>query len=103
MSVTRSQTFPPGFLFKGDFLSVAEAREYERTFAAMSFSVFSMRGHALRRQVRAFGMGFGMNFRSLRPAEPKPPFLLRLRDRAAPAPPTKAEKIEARARDECHL
>src|SRR4029079_8107817 len=83
MSVTRSQTFPPGFLFKGDFLSVAEAREYERTFAAMSFSVFSMRGHALRRQVRAFGMGFGMNFRSLRPAEPKPPFLLRVGARAA--------------------
>lgn len=78
-----SEHLPPGFLFKPDFLSAAEADEYLRTFAAMPFAIFSMRGHTLRRQVRAFGMGFGMNFRSLHPAEPMPPFLLRLRDRAA--------------------
>jgi alkylated DNA repair protein (DNA oxidative demethylase) len=82
MPDTPSESLPPGFFFKNDFLTDAEVNVYEHAFAAMSFATFSMRGHRLRRQVRAFGMGFGMNFRSLHPAEPMPPFLLRLRDRA---------------------
>lgn len=88
------ESYPSGFLFRPDFLSAAEADEYGRALAAMPFANFSMRGHTLRRQIRAFGMGFGTNFQSLHPAEPMPPFLLRLRDRAARVLRTTGDKFE---------
>lgn len=73
---------PRGFLLVESFLSSSEACGYVREFDTLPFSSFSMRGHALRRQILAFGVGFGTNFRSLEPADPMPPILLKLRNRA---------------------
>ena len=65
-----------------DFLSAEEEERYLCFLAALPFATVSMRGRQVRRQILAFGLGFGTNFQSVVAAAPIPPELHELRQRA---------------------
>ena len=74
---------PRGFLLGVEFLSLAEEARYLDLMAALPFETVSMRGRQVRRQILAFGVGFGTNFQSTVSAAPIPRELHALRRRAA--------------------
>jgi alkylated DNA repair protein (DNA oxidative demethylase) len=73
---------PHGFVLEIDFLSMEEERRYLTRISALSFQTVSMRGRQVRRQILAFGVGFGANFQSTVNAPPIPRHLHALRRRA---------------------
>lgn len=73
---------PRGFLLGVEFLSLEEEEGYLDLFAKVAFETVSMRGREVRRQLLAYGVGFGTNFQSTTLAAPIPPELQELRRRA---------------------
>ncbi|MEO6322990.1 MAG: alpha-ketoglutarate-dependent dioxygenase AlkB [Thermoanaerobaculia bacterium] len=80
MSTTRK---PPGFFLTPDFISAKTESKYLAYLDSLVFQPTEMRGWALRRQILAFGTGFGTNFQSTVAAPLLPRRLYALRTRAA--------------------
>jgi alkylated DNA repair dioxygenase AlkB len=71
---------PSGFRYERDFLDRADEAALLEQIETIEFSTFAMRGVVARRRVAFFGRSYDAGGAAVRPI---PPFLLRLRDRAA--------------------
>ena len=69
---------PPGFLYRGDFITESEEATLLDRIATITFSAFEMRGVVAKRRVAFFGQSYDKG-----EAQPLPPFLFSLRERLA--------------------
>lgn len=74
---------PEGFRYAPDLVSPAEEAGLVRRLEALPFVGFDFHGFVGNRRVVSFGWRYDFDQAALRPADPVPPFLLPLRDRAA--------------------
>lgn len=74
---------PAGFRYAPDFVEAAEETRLVAAFADLPFKEFEFRGFLGKRRVVSFGLRYDFNGGGLRKAEPMPPFLEPLRERAA--------------------
>ena len=76
-------TFPAGFKYQPDFLSLDEERELLERFGDLPFEPFQFGNYVGNRRVVSFGWRYDFVTRGLHQAAEMPAFLLPLRDRAA--------------------
>jgi alkylated DNA repair dioxygenase AlkB len=74
---------PPGFVYRADFVAPDEEQALIGRLAALPFEPFQFRGFEGRRRVVSFGWRYDFNGPGLVQADPMPPWLLPVRDRAA--------------------
>jgi alkylated DNA repair protein (DNA oxidative demethylase) len=74
---------PEGLVYRPEFVSREEETDLLAWLDALDFHEVVMRGQVARRRVRHYGYDYGYESWSLVPAEPIPPELEPLRDRAA--------------------
>jgi alkylated DNA repair dioxygenase AlkB len=74
---------PAGFRTAPDFIGAAEEARLVAAFADLPFMEFEFQGFLGKRRVVSFGTRYDFNGGGLKTAEPMPPFLLPLRERAA--------------------
>ena len=74
---------PPGFVYRADFVTPDEEQALIGRLAALPFEPFQFRGYEGRRRVVSFGWRYDFNGPGLVQADPMPPWLLPVRDRAA--------------------
>jgi alkylated DNA repair dioxygenase AlkB len=74
---------PAGFRYVPDFIGAAEETRLVGAFAELPFKEFEFHGFLGKRRVVSFGTRYDFNGGGLKPAEPMPPYLLPLRERAA--------------------
>ncbi len=74
---------PAGFRCAPDFIGVAEEARVVDAFADLPFKEFEFQGFLGKRRVASFGTRYDFNGGGLQKAEPMPPYLLPLRERAA--------------------
>jgi len=74
---------PAGFRTAPDFIGAAEEARLVGAFADLPFQEFEFHGFLGKRRVVSFGPRYDFNGGGLKQAEPMPPFLLPLRQRAA--------------------
>jgi alkylated DNA repair dioxygenase AlkB len=74
---------PAGFRYAADVIGGAEEARLVDAFADLPFKEFEFHGFLGKRRVVSFGFRYDFNGGGLKEAEPMPPFLLPLRDRAA--------------------
>jgi len=74
---------PDGFRYAPDFVGAADETQIVAKFADLPFKEFEFHGFLGKRRVVSFGTRYDFNDRGLKKAEPMPPFLLPLRERAA--------------------
>ena len=74
---------PAGFRYAPDVIAAAEEERLIEAFADLPFKEFEFHGYLGKRRVVSFGTRYDFNGGGLKPAEPMPPFLLPLRERAA--------------------
>ena len=77
------QPMPPGFRYAPDLIDDAEETRLTAAFADLPFKEFEFHGFLGKRRVVSFGFRYDFNGGGLMEAEPMPPFLLPVRDRAA--------------------
>src|SRR4051812_13165480 len=76
-------TLPDGFAYRPDLITPDEEAALVANLADLPFKPFEFRGYLGKRRVAYFGWRYDFNVQTLGPAEPIPPFLLPLRQRAA--------------------
>jgi hypothetical protein len=76
-------SMPAGFRYALDFIGAAEETRLVGAFADLPFKEFEFQGFLGKRRVVSFGLRYDFNGGGLKSAEPMPPFLLPLRERAA--------------------
>ncbi len=74
---------PPGFLYRAEMLTTAEAADLVPHVRAFDFAAVEMRGHVARRRTVHFGWVYGYESWRIEPGPPIPDVLLLLRARAA--------------------
>jgi alkylated DNA repair dioxygenase AlkB len=74
---------PKGFAYERDFISADEESDLARQFAGLPFKPFEFRGVLANRHVIYFGLRYDFAKGAIGEAEPIPPWLIPLRDRAA--------------------
>jgi hypothetical protein len=74
---------PAGFRYAPDTIGAAEETRLVGALAGLPFKEFEFHGFLGKRRVVSFGFRYDFNGGSLKTAEPMPPFLLALRERAA--------------------
>jgi alkylated DNA repair dioxygenase AlkB len=74
---------PAGFRYAPDSIDAFEETHLVAAFADLPFKEFEFHGFLGKRRVVSFGFRYDFNGGGLREAEPMPPFLLPLRERAA--------------------
>lgn len=74
---------PDGMRYAPALLSANEEQALLAAMAPLPFRAFEFRGYEGRRRVVSFGWRYDFRNRSVEAAEPLPPFLERLRERAA--------------------
>jgi len=74
---------PAGFRYAPDFIDAAAETRLVEAFADLPFKEFEFHGFLGKRRVVSFGTRYDFNGGGLKEAEPMPPFLLPLRERAA--------------------
>jgi alkylated DNA repair protein (DNA oxidative demethylase) len=74
---------PVGLHYHPDVLSEAEERQLIENIAQIDFRKVRMHGQVARRTVRHFGLTYGYESWDLAPADPIPPYLAPVRERAA--------------------
>ena len=74
---------PAGFRYAPDLIDAAAETRLVAAFADLPFKEFEFHGFLGKRRVVSFGTRYDFNGGGLKPAEPMPPFLLPLRERAA--------------------
>jgi alkylated DNA repair dioxygenase AlkB len=78
-----SPSMPAGFRYAPDMITAAAEARLIEAFAGLPFKEFEFHGFLGKRRVVSFGFRYDFNGGGLQQAEPLPPFLLPLRDRAA--------------------
>lgn len=76
-------SMPAGFRYAPDLIDAIEEARLVTAFADLPFKEFEFQGFLGKRRVVSFGTRYDFNGGGLRKAEPMPPFLERLRERAA--------------------
>jgi alkylated DNA repair dioxygenase AlkB len=76
-------SMPVGFRYAPELIDAAEETRLVAAFADLPFKEFEFRGFLGKRRVVSFGYRYDFNGGGLKAAEPIPPFLLPLRERAA--------------------
>lgn len=76
-------SMPAGFRYAADVVGAAEEARLVAAFADLPFKEFEFHGFLGKRRVVSFGHRYDFNGGGLKAAEPIPPFLLPLRERAA--------------------
>ena len=74
---------PEGFRYEPNFLTPEHQRELVRQIEVLAFENFQFHGFVGNRRVVSFGWRYDFNDSRLQEAEPMPPFLLPVRERAA--------------------
>ena len=74
---------PPGFAYWPELISPEEEHALVAHLTGLPFERFQFRGYEGRRRVVSFGWRYDFNGQGLVAADPIPPWLLPLRDRAA--------------------
>src|SRR5580698_3009165 len=74
---------PDGFRYASDVIDAAEEARLVDAFAELPFKEFEFHGFLGKRRVVSFGLRYDFNGGGLKAAEPMPPFLLPVRERAA--------------------
>lgn len=74
---------PDGLRYRPDFMTGEEEHELVRELARLPFRAFEFHGFLGKRRVVSFGWRYVFDGSGLEKAEPMPPFLLPLRERAA--------------------
>src|SRR5580704_9442859 len=74
---------PEGFRYAPDAIGAAEETRLVDAFADLPFKEFEFHGFLGKRRVVSFGLRYDFNGGGLKTADPMPPFLLPLRERAA--------------------
>jgi alkylated DNA repair dioxygenase AlkB len=77
------QPMPPGFRYAPDLIDDAEETRLTAAFADLPFKEFEFHGFLGKRRVVSFGFRYDFNGGGLTEAQPMPPFLLPVRERAA--------------------
>jgi alkylated DNA repair dioxygenase AlkB len=77
------QPMPAGFRYAPDVIDAAAETRLVGAFADLAFKEFEFHGFMGKRRVVSFGHRYDFNGGGLKAAEPMPPFLLPLRERAA--------------------
>jgi DNA oxidative demethylase len=83
LSLFGDRDLPPGFHYRGDFVSEAEERDLLGEFGRLEFSQVEMRGVVARRRTVHYGFTYRYDTRAGDPGEPIPGFLLPVRTRIA--------------------
>jgi alkylated DNA repair dioxygenase AlkB len=76
-------SMPAGFRYAPDAIGAAEETRLVDALADLPFKEFEFQGFLGKRRVVSFGLRYDFNGGGLKTAEPMPPFLLALRERAA--------------------
>ena len=76
-------SMPAGFRYAPDLIGAAEEAKLAGAFADLPFKEFEFHGFLGKRRVVSFGTRYDFNNGGLKSAEPMPPFLLALCERAA--------------------
>jgi alkylated DNA repair dioxygenase AlkB len=76
-------SLPAGFEYRPEFVTLSEERDLVRQLEPMPFESFQFHGFLGKRRVVSFGWRYDFNDSELRKVDDMPPFLLRLRERAA--------------------
>lgn len=80
----RPEELPEGFLYRNDFLSVAEESELLRVFRSLDFAAYDYHGYLAKRRVARYGVNYDINTREPSAAsQPIPDSLRNVRERAA--------------------
>jgi alkylated DNA repair dioxygenase AlkB len=74
---------PAGFVHRAEAITRAEEAELLAWLATLAFEPFQFRGYEGRRRVVSFGWRYDFSHSGLSEAEPAPPQLARVRERAA--------------------
>lgn len=85
---------PAGFRYAPDVIDTAEEARLVDAFADLPFKEFEFHGFLGKRRVVSFGFRYDFNGGGLKEAEPMPPFLLPLRDRAGAFAGLPAERLQ---------
>ena len=83
LALFQPQSMPAGFRCAPDLIDAAEEARLVAAFADLPFKEFAFHGFLGKRRVVSFGLRYDFNGGGLTEAEPMPPFLLPLRERAA--------------------
>lgn len=83
LALFQPQAMPAGFRYAPDLIDAAEEARLAAAFADLPFKEFEFHGFLGKRRVVSFGFRYDFNGGGLMEAEPMPPFLLPVRDRAA--------------------
>jgi DNA oxidative demethylase len=78
----QARVVPEGLTYRDDFLAADEECRLLRVIEGLEFGEFVMRGQAARRTVRSFGWRYEFGQRVMLPADPLPPSLTFVRERA---------------------
>jgi alkylated DNA repair dioxygenase AlkB len=87
------QKLPPGFSYASDFLTENEERELLELFATLPFANFDFNGYIARRRIVEYGLEYDFGTHKTSSAQPIPPYLLWVRDRAANFAGLRADEI----------
>ncbi len=80
----RPEELPEGFLYRDEFLSVAEESDLLRIFRGLDFAAYDYHGYLAKRRIVRYGVNYDINTREPNAtAQPIPDFLLNVRERAA--------------------
>jgi alkylated DNA repair dioxygenase AlkB len=74
---------PEGFLYRPEFISVAEEADLLRHFARLDFQAFDFHGYTAKRRIVEYGFEYDFTSRQAQAARPLPHFLDLFRNRAA--------------------
>jgi len=77
------QSMPAGFRYAPNLIDAAEEAQLVAAFVDLPFKEFEFHGFLGKRRVVSFGFRYDYSGGGLKEAEPMPPFLLPLRERAA--------------------
>jgi alkylated DNA repair dioxygenase AlkB len=84
LKFARPEELPEGFLYRDDFLTVAEESALLRIFRGLEFAAYDYHGYLAKRRVVRYGVAYDINTRErIETAPPIPDFLLGVRERGA--------------------
>jgi alkylated DNA repair dioxygenase AlkB len=83
LALFQPHSMPAGFRYAPDLIDAAEEAHLVAALADLPFKEFEFHGFLGKRRVVSFGLRYDFNGGGLMEAEPMPPFLLPVRDRAA--------------------